>query len=835
MQSFRWLFRLILASFLVLWTIFPRIISPVSAAEGIHEKINFQGKVTLLNGTNVADNDYDFVFRLYTASSGGVAAWTETWNSGTSQVTVTDGVFQVELGTHQSLSSLDFNSDSWYLTVQFNGDTEMDPRIRMTAVPYAFNSKTVAGLTVQDSAGGADTTGTLKVADGKTLTFVDDFTTAGAFGLTLTTTATTNVTLPTTGTLATLAGNEQFTNKTIGSTGLTFSGAGTDITTAGGEALVINGNAASTIQTSAGSITLQAAGTGTISVVQIGAGGSGSSTPDFFGLDVMSDATDPAGGFEGAMYYNTHASVNKFRCYQGSAWTDCIGSGGPGSSAWDDITSPTDVLSLSMAEYTSAFNWNTAATAAGFDGMTMSITNDAGTDATTQRLLALTNADDAGSTGTTERLLVLDNLDTNEAITTAVEIASTGGGAITTAVDLSDSDIVTALSLGANDVTATSWNVAGSTGIGTFAGGVFNGNVDMTDDLLLNIGASGTDFTAGGGLTLAELLTVNDDVDINLAAGENVTIAASDASTADLLGVSTNGNSVTTTAIDGMQIDFANGGAGAIDNAGLRINMTSNNNNASTTLQGLTIAGITGQASATEYALVIGSGWDRGLSVASASTFTSTLTSEGVVTIGSGSNTFTFTPGSGPVYAGTARTTRKVTLIPEYEGATLTPDGSNNTGTMTSDFCYDGAAGGSEIPDRNTSVCNSNERHNYYYWTSTGANDYDIWVDWQVPDDFSEFATTPAVKFYARKDAAGDAVTVSLFDDTETICGSATALSTTATWTNTNYADVSSCDGASGGNIIAGDIVTFRIQMAVASNGNDAYMGEIEINYLGKY
>lgn len=47
------------------------------------------------------------------------------------------------------------------------------------------------------------------------LTFASNFTTAGANSLTLTTTASTNVTLPTTGTLATLAGTETFSNKTF--------------------------------------------------------------------------------------------------------------------------------------------------------------------------------------------------------------------------------------------------------------------------------------------------------------------------------------------------------------------------------------------------------------------------------------------------------------------------------------------------------------------------------------------------------------------------------------------------------------------------------------------
>ncbi|MEJ0021750.1 MAG: hypothetical protein WDN47_04210 [Candidatus Doudnabacteria bacterium] len=132
-------------------------------------------------------------------------------------------------------------------------------------------------------------------------------------GPTITTTASTD--------LALILASGDFTASGAGSVNLNPTGASSF--TSGG-ALTLTGGAASVFGTSAGDLTLQAAGNGTTANVHIGAGGVGSATPDLLALDVKSTSGDPT-GVNGSMYYN--ASTNRFRCYENNAWKDCDISG----------------------------------------------------------------------------------------------------------------------------------------------------------------------------------------------------------------------------------------------------------------------------------------------------------------------------------------------------------------------------------------------------------------------------------------------------------------------------------------------------------------------------
>ncbi|MBI4655946.1 MAG: hypothetical protein HY746_04260 [Elusimicrobia bacterium] len=101
--------------------------------------INFQGRLTdSLN--NPLWGNYNLVFRIYNAPTGGIQLWTETQNG----VQAVNGAFSAQLGSVSAIPVEVFSGADAYLEITVNGDT-LSPRERLIAVPYAFNSRKLDG------------------------------------------------------------------------------------------------------------------------------------------------------------------------------------------------------------------------------------------------------------------------------------------------------------------------------------------------------------------------------------------------------------------------------------------------------------------------------------------------------------------------------------------------------------------------------------------------------------------------------------------------------------------------------------------------------------------
>ena len=122
-----------------------------TAASAINRAINYQGRLLNANGIPVSDGNYSLKFSLYDAVSGGNTLWTAsgaTSSPAAVSVTVTSGLFSYNLGdtsTGQNAFDFDWNQNSLFLGVTVASDSEMSPRKRLTAVPYAFVAETLQG------------------------------------------------------------------------------------------------------------------------------------------------------------------------------------------------------------------------------------------------------------------------------------------------------------------------------------------------------------------------------------------------------------------------------------------------------------------------------------------------------------------------------------------------------------------------------------------------------------------------------------------------------------------------------------------------------------------
>ena len=116
----------------------------------------------------------------------------------------------------QTVSDLNSISGNWYTGGSIKvGNSSAVPNFSLASTGI-ISAGQWQGTIVSPAYGGTGVANT-----GKTITIGGNLTTSGAYALTLTLGAATTVTLPATGTLATLAGSETFTNKTLTSPTLT--------------------------------------------------------------------------------------------------------------------------------------------------------------------------------------------------------------------------------------------------------------------------------------------------------------------------------------------------------------------------------------------------------------------------------------------------------------------------------------------------------------------------------------------------------------------------------------------------------------------------------------
>ncbi len=103
-------------------------------AISVPQLINFQGKLTDGSG-GLLTGPYDLFLEIYDVASGGTALWSETQTD----VQVTDGLFNVLLGSVNPITSIPDGPDCY---LQVTVETQViTPRMRMVSAPYTYNAQ----------------------------------------------------------------------------------------------------------------------------------------------------------------------------------------------------------------------------------------------------------------------------------------------------------------------------------------------------------------------------------------------------------------------------------------------------------------------------------------------------------------------------------------------------------------------------------------------------------------------------------------------------------------------------------------------------------------------
>lgn len=116
------------------------LLAAATASAEVPRMINYQGYLTGSTGDPL-DTTVSMTFAIYDDSTGGSPIWMEENPS----VVVSDGLFNVIVGSLIPLDDAVFAEPDRWLGITVGADDELTPRTRLVAVPYSFQVNSVDG------------------------------------------------------------------------------------------------------------------------------------------------------------------------------------------------------------------------------------------------------------------------------------------------------------------------------------------------------------------------------------------------------------------------------------------------------------------------------------------------------------------------------------------------------------------------------------------------------------------------------------------------------------------------------------------------------------------